>query len=200
MAWRVTGSGNADHAGHDFSFPVDGLDLVAQRAKAAARHGVQRLLGGIGQAEVPQVGVGAGPEFPLQFGKNVAGVGESGAPAQVDRAANVVWMGVSQDHGIDILGAYAGHVQARLNGAGRTGVFACPGIDDHDMASGFDQQAGIRAEHGVLGQMMAFQFAAEIGGVGVGEEPGCRVRIVAVAENRAADGSDLEAVRALWHM
>src|SRR5450432_2264799 len=38
MAWRVTGGGNGEHAGHNFSFAVvfavDGLDLVAQRAKA----------------------------------------------------------------------------------------------------------------------------------------------------------------------
>ena len=66
----------ADDAGHDFSFAVDGLDLVAQGAKAAARHGVERLPGGVGHAEWPQVGVRAGPEFPFQFGKNVAGVGE----------------------------------------------------------------------------------------------------------------------------
>ena len=69
-------------------------------------------------------------------------------------------MGVGEDDGIDILRPDAGHFQARLNGAGRAGVFACPGIDQRDMASGFDQQAGIRAEHGVLRQMMAFQLAA----------------------------------------
>ena len=108
---------------------------------------------------MPQVGVRAGPEFPFQFGKHVAGVGESRAPAKVDRAANVVWMGVSQDDGIDILRPYASHFEARLNGAGRTGVFPRPGIDQRDMASGFDQQTGIGAEDRVLRQMMACQFA-----------------------------------------
>jgi hypothetical protein len=68
------------------------------------------------------------------------------------------------------------------------------------MASGFDEQAGIRAEHVVRREVTAFQGAAEIGGVGVGEQPGCRVRVIAVAENSAVDGSDLEAMRALWHM
>ena len=115
--------------------------------------------------------MGAGPEFPLQFGQNVAGVGESRPAAEVDRAADVVWVGVGQDHRIDIPGPYAGHFQARLDGAGGAGVFACPGIDQHDMASRFDQQAGIRAKYGVLGQMMTFQRLAQFGGIGVGEEP-----------------------------
>jgi predicted SpoU family rRNA methylase len=48
--------------------------------------------------------------------------------------------------------------------------------------------------------MMAFQGAAEIGGIGVGEKPRSRVRIVAVAQDRATDGTDLETMRALWHM
>src|ERR1035438_3814084 len=153
-----------------------------------------------GHAEMTQVGAGAGPEFPFQFGENISGVGESGAPAQVDGAADVVGVGVGEDHGVDILGADAGHLEARLDGAGSGGVFAGPGIHEHDMASGFDEQACIGAEHFVGREVMAFQGAAEIGGVGVGEEPGSRVRVIAVAENGAIDGSDLEAMRALWHM
>ena len=83
----------------------------------------------------------------------------------------MVGVGVGEDYGIDILGADAGHFEARLDGAGSAGVFAGPGIDQHDMPYGFDEQAGIRAEHGVLGQVMAFQRPAEIGRVGVGEKP-----------------------------
>src|SRR5450759_5017672 len=200
MAWSVAGRGNGDDAGHDLDLAVDGLDLVAQRAEAAARHGVEGLLGRVGHAERAQVGAGGGPEFPFQFGENIAGVGESGAPAQVDGAADVVGVGVGEDDGIDILWADTGPFEARLNGAVGAGIFASPGIDQHDMASGFDEQAGIWAEHVVRREAMAFQGAAEIGGVGVGEEPGRRVRVMAVAEDGATEGSDLEAVRTRWHM
>jgi hypothetical protein len=71
----------------------------------------------------------------------------------------VVWMGVSQDNGIDILRPDTRHSQARLNGSGRVGVFPRPGIDQRNMASSFDQQTCIRAEDRVLRQMMACQFA-----------------------------------------
>jgi hypothetical protein len=108
---------------------------------------------------MPQVGVRPRPEFPFQFGKHVASVGKGRAAAKVDRAANVVWMGVSEDDGIDILRPYTSHFQARLNSAGRPRVFPRPGIDQRDMASRFDQQTRIRAEDRVLRQMMACQFA-----------------------------------------
>jgi hypothetical protein len=200
MARRVTGRGNGGDAGHDFGFAVDGLDLVAQHAEAAARHGVDGLLGRVGHAERTQVGAGGGPELPFDFGKHVAGVGEGGAPAQVDGAADVVGVGVGENHGIDILGADAGHFQARLDGAGSAGGFTGPGIDQDDMTPGFDEQAGIRAKHAFQRETMAFHGAVQFGGVGVGEEPGRRVGVVAVAEHSAPDGADLEAMRTLWHM
>src|ERR1017187_3335545 len=83
--------------------------------------------------------------------------------------------------GLRSVGADAGHFEARLDGAGGAGGFAGPGIDQDDMAAGLDEQAGIRAEHAVGREVMAFHGAAELGGVGVGKEPGRRVRVVAVA-------------------
>src|ERR1017187_1076093 len=108
-----------------------------------------------------EVGASAGPEFPFQFGEKISGVGERGAAAKVDGAADMVGVGVGEDHAIDILRADAGHFEARLYGAGGAGIFACPGIHEHDMASGLDEQSGIGAEHVVRGEVMAFQGAAE---------------------------------------
>jgi len=42
--------------------------------------------------------------------------------------------------------------------------------------------------------------AGELIGVGVGKEPRRGIGKIAVAENRAADGPDLKAVRALGHI
>jgi hypothetical protein len=48
--------------------------------------------------------------------------------------------------------------------------------------------------------MAAGQRAGEIVGVGVGKEPRRGIGIIAIAENGAANGPDLKAVRALGHL
>ena len=40
VARRVSGCGNGDYARHDFGFAIDGFDLVAEGAEAAAGHGI----------------------------------------------------------------------------------------------------------------------------------------------------------------
>jgi hypothetical protein len=179
---------------------TDRFDLVPQGPEATARHRLDRFPGCLGHSEVAEIAADAGPEFPFEFGQNVAGIGECRASEQVDRAADVVGVGVGEDHRVDISGPDAGHFQPRLDRTAGAGVFAGPGIDQHDVSTGLDQQAGVRAQHGVLGQVMTLQRLAQFGGIGVRKEPRRRVRIIAVAENCAGNGSDLEAIRALWHM
>ena len=163
VAGGVSGSGDDGDAGNDFGFAIDGLDLMAERSEAAAGHGLNAGLGIFGQAQAGQVGAGAGPELPFDFGEDVAGVGEGGAAEHVDGAADVVGVGVGEDDGIDIVGTDAGDFEARLNGSGGARVLAGAGIDEDDVAAGFDEQAGIGAEDGFRRLAAAFEGVLELG-------------------------------------
>jgi len=145
VAGGVAGGRDGNDAGHDLGLAFERFDVVAQGAEAAASHGVERILGSFRDLEGPEVSTGAGPEFPFDFREDAAGVGEGGAAAGVDCAADVVWVGVGEDDGIDIPGADAGNFQAGLYGAGAAGILAGAGIDQDGMAAGFYEQAGIRA-------------------------------------------------------
>ena len=83
----------------------------------------------------------------------------------------MVRVGVRQNHGIHVLGPDAGHLQPRHNRAGGARDVRPPGIHQHHVPAGLDQQAGIRAEDCFPGLPALSRARASDSRAGVREEP-----------------------------
>jgi hypothetical protein len=108
-------------------------------------------------------------------------------------------MGVGENHGGHVRRPDAGHLQAGQNRARSVRRVAHPGIGQHNFAPGFDQEAGVRADDGLAVGPVPCKGFGKLHPAGIGKIPGGGIRDVPIAQDRAPQSSDLEAMRTCRH-